>query len=417
MTYDPAIGHPAHPPPSAPRDAAHARFWRPAVLASAAAFLVNALIISTWVSRLPATRDRLDLDTGTIGLTLLMSGVGALVAMPFAGRLAARWRSGPLVMASSGLCSLCLVVLSITPNALTTGAVLFVLGACLGVWDVSMNIQGSFVDRRSGRDYMPRYHASWSVGAAIGALVLGAGAAALGVSLTLHFAVVGIMATGLSALLVVRWYLDDREPPVARVPVVDAEDGSTTSTKPRLLDRRLVLLGIITLCSCLLEGSAADWIALYLTSERAASETIAAVGYGLWAAAMAASRYSGTTLIDRLGRVRAIRLAGAVVLAGVVATLAAPGVYGSLVGVLLWGAGVALVFPAAMSAGGETPGRAAAGIAAVSTIGYGGFLVGPPLIGVLGQHIGLGNALWILPVLGLGIVLLAPIVKPLRATP
>jgi fucose permease len=131
---------------------------------------------------------------------------------------------------------------------------------------------------------------------------------------------------------------------------------------------------------------------------------------------MALSRFSGTTLIARLGRARAIRLAGAVVLTGVVATLAAPGVYGSLVGVLLWGAGVALVFPAAMSAGGETPGRAADGIAAVSTIGYGGFLLGPPLIGLLGERVGLGNALWILPVLGLGIVLLAPVVKPLRPT-
>ncbi|MGD9955221.1 MAG: MFS transporter, partial [Candidatus Nanopelagicales bacterium] len=105
-----------------------------------------------------------------------------------------------------------------------------------------------------------------------------------------------------------------------------------------------------------------------------------------------------------------------VVLSGVVITLAAPGVYGALVGVLLWGAGVALVFPAAMSAGGETPGRAADGIAAVSTIGYGGFLVGPPLIGLVAHEIGLGRALWILPVLGLGIVLLAPVVKPLRPT-
>ena len=186
--------------------------------------------------------------------------------------------------------------------------------------------------------------------------------------------------------------------------------------KPRLLSRRLVLLGVITLCACLLEGSAADWIALYLTDERAATASVAALGYGMWATAMAVSRFSGTTLIDRLGRARAIRLAGAVVLAGVVATLAAPGVYGSLVGVLLWGAGVALVFPAAMSAGGETPGRAADGIATVSTIGYGGFLLGPPLIGLLGEQIGLGNALWILPVLGLGIVLLAPVVKPLRPT-
>ena len=391
------------------------RTWRTPAIATAAVFLLNATIIAGWVSRLPATRDRLGLRTAVVGVTLLMSGVGSLVAMPFVGRLAARWSSRPVIVVVASICALCLVLLSVTPNAVTTGIVLFVLGMTYGSWDVAMNIHGSFVDRSSGRDFMPRYHAMWSVGAAVGAL-LGALAASLGLGLTTHFVIAAAIGCGGSILVVLRWFVDDREPAVAHVEVVDEADGSTTLVKPRLLSRRLVLLGVITLCACLLEGSAADWIALYLTDERAATASVAALGYGMWATAMALSRFSGTTLIDRLGRARAIRLAGVVVLTGVVVTLAAPGVYGSLAGVLLWGAGVALVFPAAMSAGGETPGRAADGIAAVSTIGYGGFLLGPPLIGLLGERIGLGNALWILPVLALGILLLAPIVKPLRPT-
>jgi MFS family permease len=377
--------------------------------------MLNATIIAGWVSRLPATRDRLDLSTAVVGITLLMAGFGSLVAMPFVGRVVARFSSTPVIVVLASVCALCLVVLSVTPDAVTTGATLFVFGMAYGSWDVAMNIHGSYVDRSAGRDYMPRYHAMWSVGAALGA-GLGALAALLGLGLTSHFLIAALIGCGGSIIVALRWFVDDREPAVAHVEVVDESDGSTTMVKPRLLTRRLVLLGVITLCACLLEGSAADWIALYLTDERAATASVAALGYGMWATAMALSRFSGTTLIDRLGRARAIRLAGAVVLTGVVVTLAAPGVYGSLVGVLLWGAGVALVFPAAMSAGGETPGRAADGIAAVSTIGYGGFLLGPPLIGLLGEHVGLGNALWILPVLGLGIVLLAPIVKPLRTT-
>jgi MFS family permease len=388
---------------------------RTPAIATAVVFMLNATIIAGWVSRLPATRDRLDLSTAVVGITLLMAGFGSLVAMPFVGRVVARFSSTPVIVVLASICALCLVLLSVTPDAVTTGATLFVFGMAYGSWDVAMNIHGSYVDRSAGRDYMPRYHAMWSVGAALGA-GLGALAALLGLGLTSHFLIAALIGCGGSIIVALRWFVDDREPAVAHVEVVDESDGSTTMVKPRLLTRRLVLLGVITLCACLLEGSAADWIALYLTDERAATASVAALGYGMWATAMALSRFSGTTLIDRLGRARAIRLAGAVVLTGVVVTLAAPGVYGSLVGVLLWGAGVALVFPAAMSAGGETPGRAADGIAAVSTIGYGGFLLGPPLIGLLGEHVGLGNALWILPVLGLGIVLLAPIVKPLRTT-
>jgi len=413
VTNDPAVEPGAAPFEAGSAQATGAEHlrWRRVAIATAAVFLLNSTLIATWVSRLPATRDRLDLDPAEVGLTLLMTGLGSLVAMPFVGKLAARWSSRPILVVVATICGLTLVALSVTPNAITTGAVLFVFGAAYGSWDVAMNIQGSYVDRQAGRDYMPRYHASWSVGAAAGA-GFGALMAAAGLGLTAHFAIVAAVACIGSIAIVLRLFVDDREPRSAAAVAEDAAGETVEQPHGRLLDRRLILIGLITLCACLLEGAAADWIALYLTDERQATEALAALGYGMWATAMALSRFSGTTLIGRLGRARAVRLAGAVVLAGVVATLAAPGVYGSLVGVLLWGAGVALVFPASMSAGGETPGRAADGIAAVSTIGYGGFLVGPPLIGLVANQVGLGTALWVLPVLALGIVLLAPVVSP-----
>ena len=404
------------------------RPWRTPAIATAVVFALNATIIGSWVSRLPATRDRLDLDPRAIGLVLLMMGLGSLSAMPFVGRIAARWSSRPVVVVAATLCAVCLAGLSVTPNGVATGAVLFALGAGYGSWDVAMNIHGSYVDRSSGRDYMPRYHGSWSIGLAVGA-GLGALAAGIGLSLTAHFAIAALVGCGGSIAVAVRLFRDDRGPAVASAaadrPVVAADADRAASASdappdadagrvPRLLSRRLVLIGVITLCGCLLEGAAADWVALYLTDERGATAALAALAYGIWAAAMALSRFSGTTLIERLGRARAIRTAGAVVLVGVVATLAMPGVYGAMAGVVFWGAGVALVFPAAMSAGGETPGRAADGIAAVSTIGYGGFLVGPPLIGLIAHEIGLGRALWILPVLCVGILLLAPVVAPPR---
>jgi fucose permease len=415
VTNDPAV-EPGRTRAAVADPTADVLSWRTPAIATAAVFALNATVIATWVSRLPATRDRLELDPRSIGLVLLMMGIGSLSTMPFVGRLAARWGSRPVVVVAATVCALCLVTLTLTPDAITTGAVLFVLGAAYGSWDVAMNIHGSFVDRSAGRDYMPRYHGSWSVGLAVGAGI-GALAAGSGLSLTAHFSIAALIGCAGSIALVLRFFRDDRAPlaatdsTAAEADVAPESDGAPV---PRLLSRRLVLIGVITLCGCLLEGAAADWVALYLTDERGATAALAALAYGIWAAAMALSRFSGTSLIERLGRVRAIRLAGAVVLVGVVATLAMPGIYGAMLGVVFWGAGVALVFPAAMSAGGETPGRAADGIAAVSTIGYGGFLVGPPLIGLIAHEIGLGRALWLLPALCVGILLLAGAVAPPR---
>jgi predicted MFS family arabinose efflux permease len=386
-----------------------------AALATAAVFALNGTIIAAWISRLPATRDRLEADPQTIGLTLLTLGLGSLVAMPFVGRLAHRWSSGPVVIVTSVVSGLGLVAAAIAPNALTTGLALFLMGTCYGSWDVAMNIQGSYVDRRAGRDYMPRYHACWSVGAIVGA-AFGALAAAAGIGLAVHFAVVAAVAVGLTIVIVLREYLDDREPDEVVVPHDDEALGEAGAgpgvRKARLLTRRIVLIGAITLCATLLEGSAADWIALYLTDDRGQTQSAAALGYTVFAMAMALSRFGGTPVIARLGRGRAIRAAGVLAALGVVAALALPAMPGILVGIAFWGIGTALVFPAAMSAGGEQPGRAADSIAAVSTIGYGGFLIGPPLIGLLAQQIGIGTALWILPALAIGIVVLAPVVAP-----
>ncbi len=398
--------HPAPPALAAPSP------WRTPALATAAVFALNGTVIAAWVSRLPATRDRLDADPRTIGLVLLMLGLGSLSVMPFVGRLVARFTSRPIVLASSVGSAVMLVVASLTPTAVLTGAALLLLGAAYGAWDVAMNVQGSHVDRQAGRDYMPRYHACWSLGGLVGA-ALGALAAASGVGPSLHFLVAAAVAAIGTVLVVRRWYVDDSEPD--RAPAGAGEAADAVVARARLLSTRLVLIGVVTLGTVLLEGAAADWVALYLTDERGSSQSVAALGYAAFALAMAAARFSGTTVIDRLGRARAVLVSGVLATCGVVTTLAAPGTAGALVGVLLWGLGVALVFPAAMSAGGETPGRAADGIAAVATIGYGGFLLGPPLIGLLAQEIGLGKALWLLTGMGVAIAVLSPAVAPRRA--
>ena len=330
---------------------------RALALATAAVFALNGTVISAWISRLPATKDRLDADPRTIGLMLLMSGVGALVAMPWVGHLASRWGSRRVEVVAAICSGTLLVLLAVTPNPLLTGALLFLFGAFYGSWDVAMNVQGSFVDRTSGRDFMPRYHACWSVGAFVGA-GLGAVAAAVGIPLVVHFGISAVLAVVPMLLVVNRWWVDDRE---------EHPEPEPGTRRRRLVTRAVVLLGVITLCGTFLEGAAADWVALYVSGDRAEPQSVAAFAYALWAVAMAASRFAGTNVIARIGRARAVRIAGVLAALGVAGVLALPGIAGIAAGLVLWGGGVALVFPAAMSAGGEQPGRAADGIATIST--------------------------------------------------
>jgi fucose permease len=382
-----------------------------AALATAVVFFASGAAFATWVSRLPATRDRLDVSTAALGLALLMPGLGSLATMPFTGRLCQRFGSRAVVTGMALPAVALLAVLARLPSIVSVGAALLVWGALYGSWDVAMNVHGSAVELAAGRAWMPRYHASWSVGGITGA-GLGALAAKAGLGVSAHFAIAaGVLAAALVVAL--RFFVDERSLAATEDPAPDSsDDRAQRERKTRLITVNLVLIGVVTLCGTCIEGAAADWLALFLTDERAASDSIAAGGYTIFALAMATSRFLGTPIIERIGRAGAVRIAGFVTGAGILVAVLAPGVAGSYAGAFLWGAGVALVFPAAMSAGGEVPNRSADAIAAVSTIGYAGFLVGPPLIGVLAEHVGLGEALLVLLVLAAGIAVLAPATRP-----
>ena len=394
---------------------------RRAALATALVFAVNGFLLAAWVSRLPATRDRLGASAAELGLVLLAPGVGSLLSMPFSGRWCRRFGSRRVVGAATVAACAVLAALAAVPNLVTLGLGLFVWGSFYGSWDVAMNVHGSAVEQRAGREWMPRYHACWSVGGIAGA-GFGALAAHAGSPLALHFTVVAVVCAALVALAL-RSFIEDR---VEAVEAAGSTPGASDPDPPlpapepsgpgrgRVLTGRLLLVGVVTLCATTLEGAAADWLALFLTDERAATASLAAAGYAVFAVAMAAGRFSGTAVAERLGRDGAVRAGGLVSLAGVLLTVLGPGLAGAYAGAALWALGVCLVFPAAVSAGGETPDRPADAIAAVTTIGYGGFLVGPPLIGLLADQVGLGRALLVLCLLAGGIVALAPAVRSRR---
>jgi predicted MFS family arabinose efflux permease len=412
---------------------------RRAALATALVFATNGFLLGSWVARLPATRDRLGASAAELGLVLLAPGIGSLLSMPFGGRWCRRFGSRLVVAVTTVAASAVLAALAVVPNLVALGAALFVWGAFYGSWDVAMNVHGSAVEQRAGREWMPRYHACWSVGGIAGA-GLGALPPHAGAPLVLHFAAVAVACTVL-VMVALRGFVEDRaqgteatpagDPGVSQPPdpVPGPPEGEASRTRDlappavhnprraRVLTGRLLLVGVVTLCATTLEGAAADWLALFLTDERGATASLAAFGYAVFAVAMAAGRFSGTAVAERLGRDGAVRVGGVVSFAGVLLTVLGPGLAAAYAGAALWALGVCLVFPAAVSAGGEAPDRPADAIAAVTTIGYGGFLLGPPLIGLLADRVGLGRALLVLLVLAAGIATLAPAVRSRRPRP
>ncbi|OLB66959.1 MAG: hypothetical protein AUI10_01325 [Actinobacteria bacterium 13_2_20CM_2_72_6] len=373
---------------------------RRAALGTAVFFAVSGANLGTWVLRLPATRDRLHASPAELGLALLAAGLGSLTSMPLTGRLCRRVGSRNAVALTAVPGSASLFALALAPSIPVLAVGLFFWGLLFGAWDVAMNIQGSAVEQRAGRAWMPRYHGCWSVGGILGA-ALGGAAARLGVPVPVHFGVAALAGAAL-VLAALPAAIDDRaaaDPPAADHPA---------GRRAGLLTRRLLLIGLVTISSIVLEGAAADWLAIYIVDARHVQDWAGAAGYATFAGAMAAGRFAGTPITERLGRARAVGIGGAVTAGGVVLTVLGPWLGSVYVGAALWGLGVCLVFPAAMSAAGESPHRPTDAIAVVAATGYAGILIGPPLIGFLAEHVGLGRALLVLLVLAAVVTACSP---------
>jgi predicted MFS family arabinose efflux permease len=382
------------------------------VVTTFACFTLSGVFAGSWFARIPAVRDHLDADLRTMGMILLCFGLGSFASMPFGGRLNLRFGSRAVCTTAAVVCCLVMPVSTFVTDPVLFGAILFVAGAMFGMWEVTLNVHGAAVEKASGATIMSALHGFWS-----GGLILGSASGALlassGVGLTPHFVVVFPLLLVLNGLAASRW----RDYHPAR-PI--AVDGVRAARAPlgRAVTVPIVLIAAMTLCSNVGEGSASDWLALYVHDERGFAAGSAAAVYTVYTVALTIGRLGGSVVIGRLGRVRTLRIAGIVSAVGVGLTLTLPGGAGPFVGAAVWGLGLAVVFPAAISAAGDHGGDNAAGsIAAVSTMAYGAFLVGPPLIGLLAQGLSIGTALRLVLVLALGISVLAFAAAPPRTPP
>lgn len=262
---------------------------------------------------------------------------------------------------------------------------LFLTGLGVSTWDVAMNVEATDVERAVGRTLMPRFHAGFSMGTVVGALV-GAGFAGLGLSLTSQ-----LVATSLLVVTLVIVGTQQFLPPIADDP------GEQGAAPARIFwmwrEPRTLTIGLVVLAFAFTEGSANDWMAVALVSGHGTTDAVGALGFGVFLAAMTLARFLGGTVLDRYGRVVVLRCSAGVAIVGLLVVGLAGPTWLVFPGALLWGVGAALGFPTGMSAAGDDPQRAAMRVSVVSSIGYTAFLAGPPLIGFLADHVGILRAL------------------------
>lgn len=386
-----------------------------AIWATRIVFAANGGMFATWVSRIPAIRDRLEADERGLGFALLFTAIGSLLAMPLSSRFISKVGERAVIGTCVALCLVAYPALGLAPNLAVLAGVLLVVGAAVGVWDVAMNVAAHAVEQRAGRTLMPGFHACWSLGTVTGA-GLGALAAKAGLMPAAHFAW-GSVVVAVAVPWAIRLLPNAGDVAAADSNTHDAVGEHHVPARvgvPVIRDVRLIGLGMMTFCAAWAEGAANDWLALLLADERGASGAAAAVGFAVFATAMTLGRVAGNGIVNTWGRVRVLRVGAIGAGVGVVILLSVPSLAVSFLGALLWGLGIAIAFPLAMSAAGETPGRGPAAIAMVATIAYTGFLVGPPLIGTIAHASGLDGALWIVVALAGGVFVLAGTARPLR---
>ena len=349
-------------------------------MAVALIFFVNGFVYASWVPRLAEIRTGLALSEGQLGVALLMLAIGALVAMPVIGGLIARYGSRTLTAVSVALAGLGLPPVAFADGFATLCLAFLFYGAAAGALDVSMNVQGIAVERAHRRPIMSSLHGMFSIGAMAGAGATGL-VASLGVGIVAQFVAIGALTVLVGPLL-------------ARVMLPAQADAGGRGEGFVLPDRRLLALGAIAFCGLLGEGAMGDWSAVYLDQSLGADVEVAAMAFAVFSLTMALGRFSGDRIVARFGGGAVVCGGGALAALGLGATLLIGRPEVAIVGFGLIGAGLSCIFPVALSAATRTPGMAAGtAIAGVCTIGYLGFLIGPPAIGGLAELTSLPMAL------------------------
>ena len=355
---------------------------------------------SAWLSRLPDVRDDLGLTPATIGTMLLIASLGSLLTLPTSGPIVtkigarASGRIGVLIWALGIVCA-GLGALNASIPLATAGLVLLAAGN--GLWGATMNIEAGLVQAAVRRTVVPIIQAMYAVGMLGGAL-LGALAAQMGLPLGAHLfglAALELLACGTA----VGFYLT-KEEVAALAPAQDKGDGGEASssnakglTRVAWREKQTVLIALIVMSAGLMEGAANDWLNLSMVDGYGYSTAAASAAFAFFLLMMTIVRFASPRLEARLGSPMLLRITFTGAVVGLLLVAFAPHHLFAVAGIALWGIGSALGFPLGISALSVDPVMTPARVSVLSTVNYGAALIGPPLLGLIADHIGYHRAL------------------------
>ncbi|WP_454730192.1 MFS transporter [Cellulosimicrobium protaetiae] len=402
---------------------------RRARVAVAALFLTNGALFANLVPRYPEIKAGLDLGNATYGLAVAAFPAGAITAGLAAAALVRRFGSARVAVAGTVLTAAGLLLAGLAPALPLLVVALFAAGAMDAFTDVAQNAHGLRVQRRYGRSIINGFHALWSVGAVVGG-GMAAAAIALDLPLGVHLAITGALFS-VVALVALRSCLPGLDGDVTDGAAAEAEAsaspgapaGTGLSGAAAALARTsrartaavLAALVLVAVAGTLVEDAGSTWAAVYLSGSLGAPATIAAAGFVALVGAQFVGRLVGDRLVDRFGQRAVARTGGALVLLGTGLALAFPSVPGTIAGFAAAGFGVATLVPAAMQQADELPGlRAGTGLTLVSWLMRLGFLLSPPVVGLVADATSLRTGLLVLPLAGVVVVLLAGVLAPRR---
>lgn len=352
------------------------------------AFFANGFVVGNWAPKIPVLVERLEISKATLGALIIMFGVGALFALLAGAFVTSRYGSDRVVRWTSVFLAPGLLLISLSPTVWLTAAAMLWLGVFLGAMDGAMNANAVSVEKARGRPIMSSCHGFWSLGGLTGAPLGGWMLSTFGDT---GHSIAVLVTVGAVVIWASFHYLADA--PVKTMGNGGMSDPDLPGLGPSRIPTSagIYLLGICAFLSFVPEGSVLDWSALYLAQEHHAPVALAGYAFAAFSGTMAAMRFLGDGLRQRLGDGRAFFLSALVASLGFALAGLATNLPAVIAGFLICGIGLANTVPIVFSAAGRFPGvEPAIGIGVVTAFGYTGALTAPALLGFIAEHTGLG---------------------------
>jgi MFS family permease len=366
-------------------------------LATRLAFLAAGFGLAGWAPLVPFAKQRLGVDDGVIGLLLLCLGTGSVAAMLRTGPMCARYGCKPVIVASGVVLALALMPLALVDSPWALGLALLGFGGALGSLDVAMNVHAVEVERDAPVPLMSGFHAMFSVGGFLGSAL---------VTFLLSSSVSPFACTVLCAILIVVVML------VAAPRLIETARVASGHAVAWPRGAIVLLAGLAAVCF-LVEGAMLDWSALLLTTQSLAAPAQAGLGYAFFSVAMTAGRFGGDAITARIGDRSTLLWGGVAAIGGFAVLLFAPRLQLALAGFVLIGLGASNIVPVLFRRAGTLPGTSTAmAVAALTTVGYAGQLLGPAAVGFVSHLANLPTAFWLLAALLLAVPAFAGKVAP-----